>query len=66
MPDIELVRGNMAVRMKDIARPGLAPITVSKALRNHHDISEETRAPVAKRAAELKYRVDWVARSPVE
>ena len=52
--------------MKDIARDlGISPMAVSKALRNHKDISEETKARVRKRAAELNYRMDWVARSMV-
>lgn len=42
--------------MKDIARDlGVSVITVSKALRNHTDISEATRARVLKRAQELNY-----------
>lgn len=54
----------MPVRMKDIARDlGLSPMAVSKALRNHSDISAKTKERVLKRAAELNYRVDWVARS---
>lgn len=56
----------MPVRMKDIARDlGISPMAVSKALRNHKDIGEETKARVRKRAAELNYRMDWVARSMV-
>ena len=56
----------MPVRMKDIARDlGISPMAVSKALRNHTDISQETKERVRKRAAELNYRMDWVARSMV-
>jgi DNA-binding LacI/PurR family transcriptional regulator len=56
----------VSVRMKDIAKDlGISPMAVSKALRNHSDIGEETKARVLKRAAELNYRVDWVARSMV-
>lgn len=56
----------MRVRMKDIAKDlGISPMAVSKALRNHSDISAETKERVLKRAAELNYRVDWVARSMV-
>lgn len=56
----------MPIRMKDIARDlGISPMAVSKALRNHSDISEETKRRVLKRAAEVNYRVDWVARSLV-
>jgi LacI family transcriptional regulator len=56
----------MPVRMKDIARDlGISPMAVSKALRNHKDISEDTKERVRKRAAQLNYRMDWVARSMV-
>lgn len=56
----------MPVRMKDIAQDlGISPMAVSKALRNHKDIGEDTKARVLKRAAELNYRIDWVARSMV-
>jgi LacI family transcriptional regulator len=52
--------------MKDIARDlGISPMAVSKALRNHDDISKETRERVMRRAAELNYRLDWIARSMV-
>ena len=50
--------------MKDIAKDlGISPMAVSKALRDHSDIGKETKARVLKRAAELNYRMDWVARS---
>lgn len=56
----------MAVRMKDIARDlGVSLMTVSKALRSHSDISEQTRARVLKRMRELNYQPDWIARSMV-
>lgn len=56
----------MAVRMKDIAEDlGVSLMTVSKALRNHSDISEQTRERVLKRMRELNYQPDWVARSMV-
>jgi LacI family transcriptional regulator len=56
----------MAVRMKDIARDlGVSLMTVSKALRTHSDISEETRQRVLKRMRELDYQPDWIARSLV-
>jgi LacI family transcriptional regulator len=49
--------------MKDIAQElGISAITVSKVLRNHPDISEETRQRVLKRVAELDYRPNEVAR----
>ncbi len=56
----------MAVRMKDIARHlGVSLMTVSKALRNHSDISERTRKRVLKRARQLGYQPNWIARSLV-
>lgn len=52
--------------MKDIARDlGVSLMTVSKALRNHTDISQQTRERVLKRMRELNYQPDWVARSMV-
>jgi LacI family transcriptional regulator len=52
--------------MKDIARDlGISPMTVSKAFRDHSDISEETRERVLKRARRLGYQPNWVARSLV-
>src|SRR5579862_7671936 len=52
--------------MKDIARDlGVSLMTVSKALRSHSDISEETKRRVLKRAHELNYRPNWIARSLV-
>src|SRR2546423_8240288 len=56
----------MGARMKDIADDlGVSLMSVSKALRNHSDISEETRKRVVKRARELDYRPNWIARSLV-
>jgi LacI family transcriptional regulator len=56
----------LAVRMKDIAEDlGVSLMTVSKALRGHSDISEETRKRVVKRARELEYQPNWIARSLV-
>ena len=55
-----------AARMKDIAKDlGVSLMTVSKALRNHSDISERTRNRVLKRARQLKYQPNWIARSLV-
>ncbi len=52
--------------MKDIAEDlGVSVMTVSKALRNHSDISEETRNRVVKRARQLGYEPNWIARSLV-
>jgi LacI family transcriptional regulator len=52
--------------MKDIADDlGVSLMTVSKALRNHSDISEKTRDRVLKRMRELNYQPDWIARSMV-
>jgi LacI family transcriptional regulator len=53
----------LSVRLKDIARDlGISPMAVSKALRDHKDISVETRERVRRRAAELNYRIDLLAR----
>lgn len=52
--------------MKDIARElGVSLMTVSKALRNHSDISEETRGRVVERARKMGYQPNWIARSLV-
>lgn len=54
----------MAVRLKDIAQDlGVSVVTVSKVLRNHSDISEETRRRVLKRIKELNYRPNLAARA---
>jgi len=56
----------MASRMKDIARDlGVSVITVSKVLRNHPDISKETREKVLKRMKELNYQPNYAARALV-
>lgn len=54
----------MPVRLKDIARDlGLSVVTVSKVLRDHPDIGEETRRRVLKRVKELNYHPNYAARS---
>src|SRR5882757_1785651 len=56
----------MPIRLKDIALDlGVSVVTVSKALRNHQDISQETRGRVLARMKELKYQPNWAARSLV-
>uniref|UniRef100_E6PWZ9 Transcriptional regulator, LacI family n=1 Tax=mine drainage metagenome TaxID=410659 RepID=E6PWZ9_9ZZZZ len=56
----------MAVRMKDIAKDlGLSVVTISKVLRNHPDIAQETRERVLKRVKELDYQPNLMARSLV-
>ena len=56
----------MIVRMKDIARDlGVSTVTVSKVLRNHPDVGEETRERVLARVKELDYRPNLAARSLV-
>jgi LacI family transcriptional regulator len=56
----------MAVRLKDIAQDlGVSVITVSKALRDHSDISQETKARVLKRCQEMNYRPNLAARALV-
>lgn len=52
--------------MKDIAADlGLSVVTVSKVLRNHPDIGEETRARVLSRVKDLGYQPNAMARSLV-
>ena len=56
----------MAVTMKQVADDlGLSVVTISKALRNHDDISRKTRDRVLKRVQELGYRPNLTARSLV-
>ena len=56
----------MSVRMKDIARDlGVSVITISKVLRNHPDVGDETRERVLARVKELDYRPNLAARSLV-
>ena len=56
----------MAVRMKDIARDlNVSVVTVSKVLRNHSDISQETRERVMRRMKELRYQPNLTARGLV-
>jgi LacI family transcriptional regulator len=52
--------------MKDIARElNVSVVTVSKALRNHDDISEETRGKVLRLMEQLNYRPNLAARALV-
>ena len=52
--------------MKDIARDlGVSVITISKVLRNHSDVGDETRERVLARVKELDYRPNLAARSLV-
>ncbi|HUK17885.1 MAG TPA: LacI family DNA-binding transcriptional regulator [Bryobacteraceae bacterium] len=56
----------MAARLKDIARDlNLSIVTVSKVLRDHPDISTETRDRVRQRMKELNYRPNLAARALV-
>src|SRR5271157_5409771 len=56
----------MPVTMMDIARDvKVSVVTVSKVLRNQGRISEATRQRVLRRAKELHYQMNWVARSLV-
>ena len=53
----------MTVTMADIAKDlNVSVVTVSKALRNHRKISERTRRRVLRRAHELNYRPNLLAR----
>jgi LacI family transcriptional regulator len=52
--------------MKDIARDlGVSVVTVSKVLRNHTDIGEETRQRVLKRVRDLHFQPNLTARALV-
>jgi LacI family transcriptional regulator len=56
----------MTVRLKDIAKDlGLSVMTVSKVLRHHPDIGEETRKRVLRRVRELDYQPNVLARGLV-
>ena len=56
----------MAVTMQDIARGlNVSVVTVSKVLRNKGKISVATRRRVLRRAKELNYQTNWIARSLV-
>src|ERR1700676_731591 len=56
----------MPTTMKDIALGlGVSVVTVSKVLRNHSDISAETRKRVLKRMKELNYQPNPAARTLV-
>ena len=56
----------MAARLKDIARDlNVSVVTVSKVLRDHPDISTETRERVLRRMKELNYRPNLAARALV-
>jgi LacI family transcriptional regulator len=56
----------MATTMKDIARDlGVSVVTVSKVLRNHSDIGEQTRKRILQRMKELNYQPNPAARTLV-
>ena len=56
----------MPARLKDIANDlKLSVVTISKVLRDHPDISQETRERVLKRMKELNYRPNLAARALV-
>jgi len=56
----------MPARLKDIANDlNLSVVTISKVLRDHPDISQETRQRVLKRMKELNYRPNLAARALV-
>jgi LacI family transcriptional regulator len=61
-----LFSASMSATLSDIAKDlNISVVTVSKALRNKGRISARTRTRVLKRAKELDYRPNWVARSLV-
>lgn len=54
----------MPVRLKDIAEDmGLSVVTISKVVRDHPDISDQTRKRVMKRMKELNYQPNLAARA---
>jgi len=56
----------MPARLKDIAKDlNLSVVTISKVLRDHPDISHDTRQRVLKRMKELNYRPNLAARALV-
>jgi LacI family transcriptional regulator len=56
----------MAVTLQDIARDlNVSVVTVSKVLGNKGNISAATRKRVLRRAKELNYQTNWIARSLV-
>ena len=56
----------MPTTMKDLARDlGVSVVTISKVLRNHSDIGEETRRRVLNRMKELNYQPNFAARALV-
>jgi LacI family transcriptional regulator len=56
----------MPVRLQDIARSlDVSVVTVSKVLRNQGKISTATRKRVLRRAKQLNYQANWIARSLV-
>src|ERR1051325_12230031 len=62
-PGLCYAQATMAT-MKDIAIDlNLSVVTVSKVLRNQGNTSAATRKRVLKRAKELNYQMNWVARS---
>ena len=61
-----MIHPAMAVTMMDIARDlKVSVVTVSKVLRNQGRISAATRKRVLRRAKQLNYQMNWVARSLV-
>ena len=66
LPVFCILNHSMSTRMKDIARDlGVSVITISKVLRNHPDVGDETRERVLARVKELDYRPNLAARSLV-
>jgi LacI family transcriptional regulator len=56
----------MPIRMKDVARDvGVSVMTVSKVIRNHSDIGEQTRRRVLERIRELDYTPNAAAQALV-
>ncbi len=56
----------MPIRMKDVAKDvGVSVMTVSKVIRNHSDIGEQTRRRVLERIRELDYTPNAAAQALV-
>jgi LacI family transcriptional regulator len=54
----------MALTLKDVARDlSLSVVTISKVLRNHPDISDQTKKRVLARLKELNYQPNYAARA---
>ena len=61
---LERKEHSLMVSMKDIAAAcGVSVATVSKALNNHSDISDETKAVIKQKAREMGYHPNFSSRA---